>query len=287
MAAVDTSSSATRDLVREAARAHGYDRYAAALLAPPDKRDDLITLAAYFGEMARISLTSADVAIGEIRLQWWRDAILGFGQGSRTGSPVADALQEVQVRLGLPKDLLLSIIEGRSRELYEDGIADEAELVLYLEETEGAAFRLLAVVLGAEASPTLDDLASAAAASYGRMRLALDLPLHLEKQRLPLPPSLYSGGRDPRGLAPQQARSAARALTLLLVREAEVALASFRDVQRLVPASIFAAFLPLALVKPYLRVLDSPRHDVLLELADISPLSRLWWLWLARWRGCV
>lgn len=276
-----------RDAVRGSARTHAYDRYLSALLAPAEAREDLISLAAFLGEVSRIPLTSADVALGEIRLQWWRDAIDGFEAGQRSGSPVADAMGEVVRRRGLPTALLHAIVEGRSRELYEDGIPDEAAVTSYLEETEGAAFRVAALILGASASPEMDEAASAAARAVGSMRLALTLPLHISKQRLPLPASRHVAGRDPRGLDVGAAREALRGLTQGLAAEARDGVDHFRATQSLVPANIFAAFLPVSLVAPYLRALESPRHDLLLEIADISPLVRVVRIWLAHWRGRI
>src|SRR5262249_53995866 len=133
--------------VREAARTLAFDRYLSALLAPSAARDDLITIAAYLGELSRIPLTVADPQIAEIRLQWWRGAVEGFAAGIETGNPVADAMGALTRKYQLPGDLVMAPIEGRSRELYEDGIPDETAFGTYFDETEGAAFRLAMSVL--------------------------------------------------------------------------------------------------------------------------------------------
>lgn len=272
------------NVVHATARARAYDQFAAALLAPADRRQDLITLAAFLGEVATATLTAPDAVLGEIRLQWWRDAIAGFERGERTGSPIADGLQDVARRRRLPTALLEAVVEGRSRELYEDGIADETAFTRYLEESEGAAFRLAAVVLGGEASAELDDAASAAAGAYGRACLALKLLPFVARQRLPVPDAWFLGA-DPRGATPDDARRSLNRLVTRLGSEARVELARFRDKQASVPKTIFAAFLPIVLVEPYLRLLS--RGDVLLELADVSRVSKLSRLWLAKWRGNV
>lgn len=41
------------------------------------------------------------------------------------------------------------------------------------------------------------------------------------------------------------------------------------------------AFAPLALVKPYLKVIEKPDHRLLQDIADINPLVRFWKLWRA------
>jgi phytoene synthase len=92
------------------------------------------------------------------------------------------------------------------------------------------------------------------------------------------------GAGDPRALPPREAQSAARTLIADLAQEARDALREARAAaggnDRIVPA-----LLPLALIEPYLQALESPGHDPLSELADISPLARVWRLWRARQRG--
>ena len=117
-----------REIV-DAARAHEPDRYLAALLAPRAVRDDLVVLAAVGGEIARIPRVVSDPMLGEIRLQWWHDAIerlaAGFASGERTGNPLADALGGVILRHGLPQARLFDCVEARLFELYADPITDD------------------------------------------------------------------------------------------------------------------------------------------------------------------
>ena len=64
------------DPVIASARSGEPDRYLAALLAPPAARADLLALAAFASELARVpSLVTREPTMGEIRLQWWRDAL--------------------------------------------------------------------------------------------------------------------------------------------------------------------------------------------------------------------
>jgi phytoene synthase len=45
------------------------------------------------------------------------------------------------------------------------------------------------------------------------------------------------------------------------------------------------AFLPLALVQPYVRALERPGRDSLREMTEIAPLRRIWTIARARWFG--
>jgi len=268
----------------EAARLFERDRYLSALLAPSDARDDLITIAAFAGELRRIPLMTREAAIGEIRLQWWRDA-LGAAGGGSSGHPVADAVNDVARRRSLQSDLLVALVEGFSRELYEDGIRDHHEMLHYANETDGAAIRLALGVLGGTA--VTDDDIDRAGRALALSRLALALPQHLAHGRLPVPVEFVKDAGDPRGLGAPEASAAARRLIGLLADEASRGLREFRASQNRLPTRFDAAFLPLALVEPYLKSVLRPERDVLLHVADISPLSRVTRLWLAHWRQRV
>lgn len=271
--------------VVEAARSHAYDRYLSALLAPRDTRADLVVLAAFVGEVSRVPLSVREAAIGEIRLQWWRDAL---GESSvASGHPVADAMAEMAARRGLSRDDLVGLIDGFARELYEDGIRDGEELSLYADETQGSVLRLAIAILRPDGAGISADAITSAARALALTRLALSLPQHLAHGRLPLPPEFGGGVHDPRLLEAIAARDAARVLTEALAADALRALALFRSGEGHMQAEVAAAFLPLALVGPYLAAATKPGRDVLTDVADVSPLSRVVRLWFAHWRGKV
>lgn len=273
--------------VRDAARTHDRDRFLSALLAPRDRRDDLVALAAFLGEIKRVPLIVHDAAIGEIRLQWWRDALERGASGVATGNPVADALLDVARRRDLRSDLLLAPLEGFSRELYEDGVRDDRDFDDYACETDGAAIRLALAVLGGPEAREAERSADPAARALALTRLALSLPQHVAQGRLPLPGSWVAKARDPRGLGQSEAREAVRALTGVVVEEARRALVGYRSGQGRVAQGLVTAFLPLCLVAPYLKAVSRAGRDALLEVADISPLSRVTRLWFAHWRGKI
>ena len=59
-------------------RRHDWDRFICTLFAPEACRDDLFTLLAFNLELARTRERVTEPLIGEMRLQWWRDAIEGI-----------------------------------------------------------------------------------------------------------------------------------------------------------------------------------------------------------------
>jgi phytoene synthase len=61
-------------------------------------------------------------------------------------------------------------------------------------------------------------------------------------------------------------------------------LADVRRCAPLAPATIRQAVLPVALVEPYLRSLEGLGSKIALEQAEISPLSRVWRIFIAKVR---
>ncbi len=238
-------------VVRSAARASEPDRYLAALLAPRQARAGLIALAAFLGEVARIPVLVREPMMGEIRLQWWRDVIAETRAAGATGSPVADALLVAIERHALPRDLFIAILEARSRELDPDFPATEQDLEDHLRDTEGAAFRLAARVLGAGESAATDELLNAAGQCYGRVCLLRALASSVAQGRSPLPVPRCSQPHPP-------IRIGRRTPPRYCVRRE--------------PGS-----------KPFARVFPPHRRPCLRRFCRLPSLSPIWRLW----RGLV
>ena len=73
-------------------RAADKDRFLAALFAPAALRRHLHALYAFNSEIARVRDAAREVLPGEIRLQWWRDALVGQARGEVNANPIAAAL---------------------------------------------------------------------------------------------------------------------------------------------------------------------------------------------------
>lgn len=239
---------ASREIVRVAARSHEPDRYLAALLAPRRARADLIALAAFAGEVARIPAAVSEPMIGLIRLQWWRDSIAGLAPGVATGNPVADALAEAVVRRGLDRALLLGVVERHADTLSEAPVDEATVPAAFVRDVDGALFTLAADCLEVPRNPEREAAVAAAARGYGLARLLVAHP--------DLPAADLAG-------------------------EARRAAAEFRSLARAQPRALRTACLPVALVEPYLRGLDSRGDDSRQRAAGITPFARVWRLWWA------
>src|SRR5947199_5129239 len=98
------------------------DRFLASLFAPADTRGPLFALYAVNHEIASIRERAREPMPGEIRLQWWRDALNGERAGEAAANPVAAALLDTIAHFSLPVAPLLDLIEAHSFDLYDDPI---------------------------------------------------------------------------------------------------------------------------------------------------------------------
>jgi 15-cis-phytoene synthase len=265
------------DEMRASARATEPDRYLAALLAPRKVRDDLIALAAFIAELKRIALIVKDPHLAEIRLQWWRDALLSGDAGSAAGNPTAKAMRSLIARHRLDPNALASWLDAFAHTFYAASPEDEAHLDLEHALIEGTAFAFAAKICGAfAAAPQTLDLAGAA---YGLGRLGPDFPRILARGRVPLP-GLGGFENEAPGVAGARARDRLAALGFARL---DAIRAQFAKLDR--PAR--TALLPLALVEPYLRASCAQGHDLTKELAEIAPLTRVWRIWRAHVSGRI
>ena len=283
-------------------RAHDPDRYLGALLAPADRRLDLMTLYAFDAELARIPLSVKEPLLGEIKLQWWRDALgpllTDAGRAGdlalRTGHPLADAIADLARRHRLNPGLLHGLIDAGSFLLSDQPLADEHQMFTHLAKTEGAILALAASVLGVPASPVLDQAAERAGRAIGLVRAARRLLDLTPGAALMVPLTVWpkdDRDRGPRGAETASAEREAAASAHIRVAAGrlldlgEAALPAARAASADLPRASRPAFLALALVPRYLRHV---RRFTMAEAKvphDINPLVRVWVLSTARWRG--
>ena len=282
---ITESETSHEDVIRASARAWELDRYLAALLAPRQVRQDLLALAAFAGEVARIPAFVTEPMMGEIRLQWWREALENTDLATRSGHPVADATRLTAARHRLPLGLLIGFIDAQTVLLHDELIKDDQMLAAHLAKTEGALFELALRILG-RGDETAHVTALAAGRAYGLARVLVELPALWAQRRILIPKARL----DAAGLTfPQvQAGVPAERLTPVLEGLAQEAERSFGEVRRLerqLSRAQCAALLPVAVVEPYLRAFRKGRRDPLREPLDIAPLRRVLALWWSHLRG--
>jgi phytoene synthase len=274
MAPPASAAAIERTQVDRAARDLAYDDYLTALLAPPRYRGDLITLAAVFGELARIPLQVSDATLGEIRLQWWRDALAST---ARSGHPVADAALALNSRLPMPlAELIAPVIEARAAELYAEPFPTGEAFDAYVTAPEKAAFAIQAALLGVPQDRSAARF-DAAARTLGLVRTCVRLPYLFAKGRYPIDAQRLGITRDAGAVEEHRLRVAMSDL----ISEAATAWIALRPSLRRIGPDLRRVMVPVALAGPYLRAIQMPGRDALRDVADPSPLERSTRLWLA------
>jgi len=135
------------DFAAQALRQGDRDRYLATLVLPAAARPGITALYAFNTEIATIRDRVSGPQPGEIRLQWWSDAISGQGHGAVHQNPLADALLETLERYRLPTGTLLRLIGARRFDLFDDPMPDLETFEGYAGETASTLFQLAAMIL--------------------------------------------------------------------------------------------------------------------------------------------
>lgn len=259
-------------------RAHDIDLYVASLFLPAAARAPVLDVLAFDAEIAKIPHGVSEPMLGEIRLQWWRDAI---SAGVVTGHPVADALVETIARFNLDTEALLALTEARAFDLYRDPMPSEDALAGYVRATTGTVFRMVARILApGRLAPACVE---AAGCAYGRTMLLRQLPWHVMRGQLFLPLDVLARFQLPPAEILARRNSPALRLVLNAMRarvrgdleEMEAGLA------QAAPDPALAACLPAALCPAWLRAMAHGERDVFSHPVEIARWRRQWILWRA------
>jgi phytoene synthase len=272
-------STADGDIVGETLRREDPDRYFADLFAPAGHRPHLFALHAFNAEVSAIRHRVREPMPGEIRLQWWRDTIeAGNGQGH----PVADALVRTIEARRLPRAAFDRLLEGRRADIYDDQMPDMAAFEAYAGETVSAVFQLGALILADGADPGSADAAGHAGVAYGLTAALRELPITSRQGRLMLPRDILfaDGGSAAELLDGAFTGPMMQGLARLRAEARRHLQLATAAVNRLAPP-VRVAFLPLALVEPYLRRMDRRDYQPLGRPVELPLWRRQWALWRA------
>jgi len=126
------------------------DRYLTVLAGGGARAEALFALYAFNLELARTAELVREAILGEIRLQWWRDALAADAEPRP--HPVVEALAPLLQQGRLPRDGLLALVDARERDLDKAPPEDFAAFLAYCEATAGQLNALAAQLLGGDAA---------------------------------------------------------------------------------------------------------------------------------------
>ncbi|WP_417670510.1 phytoene/squalene synthase family protein [Roseibium sp.] len=270
------------DHARDLVYAQDRDRYLAALFAGAEQRPALLALHAFNVEIARVRELVSDPLPGEVRLQWWRDFLQGTEHGAVNANPIAAALAETIERYKLPRQALVAMIDARVFDLYDDPMPSLHDLEGYCGETVSALIQLASLILNKGEDPGTAEVAGHAGVAYGLCGLMRALPWHAARGQMFLPKDVLDRhGVDPKTVFAGQTTPELTAALAELREHIRHHLERVRAQVSDIPPHVAPAFLPLALVEPFVRMMEKPGFDPLKTPLEMSQLRRQWILWRA------
>ncbi len=267
-------------------RDNDTERYLSALLAPIEVRAHLMALYAFNLEIASVRENINEPAAGEFRLQWWFDALGEIYGGKGVDHPIARALADAIDHGGLPRASFEKMLEARRFDIYNDPVPDLPFLEGYASDTASTVIELAVRLLSAPSGGQAVDAARFGGLAYALTGLMRAFPIHCARRQLYLPgDKLKEYGIDASQIFERKAEDS---LSVMLAQMRNLARRHLKDARKWAPAipdGAIAAFLPLALIEPYLDQMDRPGYNPYRDVPDMSALRRQWRLWRASRRG--
>ena len=203
-----------QDMVEE----EDHRRYLSLLFAPAHARPALFALYAFNLELAKTRDSVSEPMIGEIRLQWWREALDGIVDGQVRDHPVVTALADTADVQHLRSDLM-QMIDARTHDLYDEGLENLGALWAYIDDTGASLGRCAAQILGAKEGPSMA-CAGAAGSAYAASGLLLAMAYEFANGRQALPQAELGGeGLDPSRPLAEEDAAAIRPILVQITQE--------------------------------------------------------------------
>lgn len=266
----------------EALRTGDRDRYLSTLVLKGQYRNAVTALYAFNADVASVRERVSDPAPGEMRLQWWSDALEGEGHGAVRQNPIADALLDTIATYNIPTGTLLRLIGARRFDLYDDPMPDLESFEGYAGETVSTLYQLAAMILNDGEQIEAGDAAGhlgVAHALIGHLRAFG----HVSSQgRIMLPWTVFeaNGVREGEIFSGTESQGLAAAIGQLSELAADHLVRAQTAVSTL-PAFLRPAFAPIAVLRAELNLLNSRSAGLFTGVPDEPDwrkIARLaWW----------
>jgi 15-cis-phytoene synthase len=256
-------------------RAADKDRFLTTLFAPAEHRNALLALYAFNLEIARVREVAREALAGEIRLQWWSDALEGRGEGH----PVAAALLATITRYQLPLGSFQTLLDARRFDLYDEPMRSLADLEAYAEGASAGLIVLATRILaGGIDTGALTRHAGLAHAVAG---LLAAFAIHAARGQLFVPLDILARhGATREHVAGRQATPQLRAALAELRAHARQHLCEAQRLLAAAPAAVMPALLPVALAGPTLARMERRGYDPFTPV-ELAPWLRQLIIWRA------
>lgn len=258
-------------------RRYDAERWRTTLFAKGPARARLVALYAFNVEIARVRETVSEPILGQIRLQWWREALAEIASGGPVRKhPVAQALEAAKPDTAL----LAGIVDARERDLDDAPFADLAALEAYARATAGDLSQAAFAMCDAPGAAAARDIGTA----YALAGLLRALPHFSRSRRSVLPDDLVAkAGLSHERIHDGKAGDAIAAAVEPVAARARDLLARARAAG--VPKPARAAALPGRLAALWLDRLARHGHDAFAGELQRQRPADIWRLFFANLLG--
>jgi phytoene synthase len=216
---------------------------------------------------------------GEIRLQWWREILLGERAEEAASNPTAAALLETLEQDNSKR--LIALIDAHIFDLYNEPMPAISDLQSYAVATAGSIFELAARILGGDTGLEVAALAAEAGQAQTIANVLAQLPRHAARRQLYVPVEVLQHYRaEPDDIFALRATPEVRAALAELRLRARHYLARVGAAGTEIPKNMQPAFLPLAPLWQWLRDMERPDYDPF-RPPQVAPWRRQWRIWRA------
>ncbi len=266
---------------RNQAAPSGSNFYYSVLFLSAEKRRALTALFAFYREIEESAKECSDPALGQIKLNWWRQE-LATAVGGRAQHPVTQALLPMAFQFALPQELLLQLIDGVESGLLINRHADFRSLQGYCYRTSGLAEQLAARILSFHDPDTLNSSKELGLA-FGLTHVILNVRDDGLRNRILLPQDeLERFGVTAADILNLHETENFKKLIEFAIDKAEScynrATSGFPAAER----KALRARITLAVI--YRSLLREIRKDgcrILRRRVDLTPVRKLWLAWMA------
>ncbi|MEZ5647710.1 MAG: phytoene/squalene synthase family protein [Alphaproteobacteria bacterium] len=166
------------------------ERYLLCLLPPLEYRPALIALHAFNDTISRIPETVSEPLLGQIRMQWWWDAINSLYKGGRpVAQPIVEALSYTVKRYALDRESFERMLVAREKDVAQWQAETLQDLETYAEATSGELLALSFAVLGEKNQDALQ-VGRTIGTAYALIGLVRSIGFHARQGRFLMPRDL-------------------------------------------------------------------------------------------------
>ena len=257
----NTKHSETETYCAKQVKSYDYDRFLITLFAPGNVREDLFSLYAFNHEVAKIREAVSEPMLGEIRLQWWREAMDGIEEGKPRNHEVILPLFEACEKHGLSKENFLKVIDARTADIYDENPKTIEEFEEYLGATSGNLMKIAAYIIGERDEKVLT-MAYDLGLVWGLIGTLRALRYHISLNKLSLPQDLMDEyGLMKRDIFAMERDERLKKLTEALCNSATQYLDQIAADKKILSKEVRSIFLLSALSRSYLNMFKKAGYD--------------------------